>query len=93
MARRFVSDDQQVFRVLVVRRQRRDNPDWERGTIGSPRSLWDGPEYTTAYGPYNTIGAARGQLTQHTVDYDGRPRVDVVSGSIQRAHTTWEVVE
>ncbi|WDM16706.1 hypothetical protein J3S85_37705 [Streptomyces lavenduligriseus] len=93
MARRLVSDDQQMFRVLVVRRQRRDNPDWERGNIDSPRFFWDGPEYTTAYGPYNTIGTARGQLTYHTVDAYGEPVKDVVSGRIQRAHTTWEDVQ
>ncbi|MER5501337.1 hypothetical protein ABT096_29610 [Streptomyces sp. NPDC002561] len=88
-----VSDDQQMFRVLVIRRQRRDNPDWERGTIGSPRFLWDGPEYTTAYGPYNTISAARGQLTSHTTDYRGKPMEDVVRGHIEKASTTWEVVQ
>ncbi|KUF18832.1 hypothetical protein AT728_07300 [Streptomyces silvensis] len=92
MARRLVSDDQPMFRVLVVQRQRRDNPDWERGNVGSPRFLWDGPEYTTAYGPYNSIGAARGQLTFHTVDAYGEPRNGVVGGRIQRAHTTWEDV-
>lgn len=92
MARRYVSDDQQVFRVLVVRRQRRDNPDWERGSVDSPRFLWDGPEHTTAYGPYNSIGAARGQLTFHTVDVYGRAYAGVVGGRIQRAHTTWEDV-
>ncbi|WP_157882412.1 hypothetical protein [Streptomyces silvensis] len=81
-----------MFRVLVVQRQRRDNPDWERGNVGSPRFLWDGPEYTTAYGPYNSIGAARGQLTFHTVDAYGEPRNGVVGGRIQRAHTTWEDV-
>ncbi|MEU8805036.1 hypothetical protein [Streptomyces anthocyanicus] len=89
MARRLVSDDQKMFRVVIVARQRRDNPNWERGNLASPRFLWDGPEYTTAYGPYNTPGAARGQLTFHTVDVYGKPREGVVSGHIEQAHTVW----
>lgn len=89
MARRLVSDEQKMFRVVIVERQRRDNPNWERGNLASPRFLWDGPEYLTAYGPYNTIGAARGQLTFHTVDAYGGPRDGVVSGHIEQAHTTW----
>lgn len=93
MARRLVSDDQQMFRVLIVRNQRRDNPDWERGNIASPRFLWDGPEYTTAYGPYNTLGTARGQLTFHTVDAYGNALNGVVSGHIEQAHTVWTPVD
>lgn len=93
MARRLVSDGQRVFRVLVVERARRDNPEWKRGDVSSPRFLWDGPEGTTAYGPYNTIGAARGQLTFHTVDVYGNARNGVVSGHIEEAHTTWARVD
>jgi hypothetical protein len=92
MARRLVNDDHQMFRVLVVARQRRDNPQWERGNLDSPRFLWDGPEQTAAYGPYNTLGAARGQLTFHTVDIDGNPRAGVVSGRIEQAVTVWTPV-
>ncbi|MFB7029645.1 MULTISPECIES: hypothetical protein [unclassified Streptomyces] len=89
MARRLVSDDQKMFRVVVIERERRDNPTWERGNVASARFLWDGPEYTISYGPYNTPGAARGQLTFHTVDAYGKPREGVVSGHIEEAHTTW----
>jgi hypothetical protein len=92
MARRLVNDDHQLFRVVVIRRQRRDNPDWERGNLDTERFLWDGPEYTTAYGPYNTLGAARGQLTFYTVDAYGGPVRGVVSGHIEKATTTWERV-
>ncbi|MES9554799.1 MULTISPECIES: hypothetical protein [unclassified Streptomyces] len=92
MARRLVADDQPLFRVLVTRRQRRNNPDWDRGNIDSPRFLWDGPEHTSAYGPYNTLGTARGQLTFHTVDAYGTPMHGVVSGHIEKATTTWERV-
>lgn len=92
MARRLVSDDQQMFRVIVVRRQRRDNPQWERGNLASPRFLWDGPEYTSAYGPFPKLGTARGQLTFHTVDAYGNPQHGVVSGHIEQAHTVWTPV-
>lgn len=90
MARRLVSDDKPTFRVVIIRRRRRDNPDWERGNIASPRFLWDGPEYTIAYGPYNALGTARGQLTFHTTDGYGEPVKGVVSGHIEKATTTWE---
>ncbi|QWQ43077.1 hypothetical protein KME66_20415 [Streptomyces sp. YPW6] len=92
MARRLVSDDQALFRVVVIRKERRNNPDWERGNVASPRFLWDGPEYTTAYGPYNTVGAAHGQLTHHTTDAYGEPVKGVVSGHIEQATTTWKRV-
>ncbi|WP_228973434.1 hypothetical protein [Streptomyces sp. DH12] len=93
MVRQMVGDEQQMYRVLIARQQRRDNPDWERGNVNSPRFFWDGPECTTAYGPYSTIGAARGQLTFHTVDVYGETKKGVVDGRIQRAHTTWEDVQ
>jgi hypothetical protein len=94
MARRMVGDHQEVYRVVIVARYRRDNPDWERGVVGpdNPRFLWDGPEYTREYGPYNSIGAARGQLTTNTTDAYGGPLNGIVRGKIQKAHTTWEDV-
>lgn len=95
MARRMVGDDQGVYRVVVVRRERRDNPDWQRGVTGpgNPRFCWDGPEHSYTYGPYNSIGAARGQLTCHTVDAYGGNLNGVIGGKIQKATTTWEDVE
>lgn len=94
MARRMVGDDQDVYRVLITYRERRDNPCWVRGEYGSdnPRVLFDGPEVTTSYGPYNTLGAARGQLTSHTPNERGWPRNGFVCGKIQKATTTWEDV-
>ncbi len=94
MARRLVNDNEPMFRVVVVRRQRRDNPQWQRGVISpdNPRFLWDGPEYTTAYGPFPKLGTARGQLTHHTVDVYGNPISGVVSGHIEQAHTVWTPV-
>ena len=92
MARRSVADDQPMYRVVVVRRARRDNPDWERGNIDTPRFLWDGAEYTTTYGPYNSPGTARGQLTHHTTDSWGNAPQDIVSGHIEQAAITWKRV-
>lgn len=90
MARQSVNDDQPMFRVLITRRQRRENPDWERGNTASPRFLWDGAEYVTAYGPYNSIGAARGQLTSYTTDVYGNTQPGVLDGHIEQATTTWK---
>lgn len=43
MARRLISDDKSLFRVVIIARQRRDNPNWERGNIHSPASCGTGP--------------------------------------------------
>lgn len=95
MARRMVSDDQEVYRVQVTRRERRDNPDWVRGAFSpdNPRFLFDGPEYVSTYGPYNSLGAARGQLTSYTTDAYGELPRGVLGGQIQKAHTVWEDVQ
>lgn len=94
MARRMVGDGQDVYRVVVIQRASRINPDWQRGVIGpgNPRILHDGEEGRHIYGPYNSIGAARGQLTSNTLGYGGEPRPGVVRGWIEKATTTWRVV-
>jgi len=94
MARRMVGDDQEVYRVLITFRERRDNPNWVRGVYDrdNPRVLFDGPEVTSTYGPHNSLGAARGQLTSYTPNSYGHPQNGFVSGRIQKAHTTWEDV-
>ncbi|MEO3974406.1 hypothetical protein [Streptomyces sp. CAU 1734] len=91
MARRYVGDDEELFRVIVVRRQMRENPDWDRGR-GGERTLYDGPEYTSVYGPYNSLSAARGQLTGHTRGYGGVLLQGVVSGRIQTGSIEWSDV-
>ncbi|MFD3361583.1 hypothetical protein ACFWW5_00585 [Streptomyces albidoflavus] len=95
MARRMVGDNQDVYRVVVTQRTSRDNPNWVRGEIrpDNPRFLWDGPEWEQAYGPYNSIGAARGRLTTLTTDIDGSTPPGVTGGRIEKAHTTWEEVQ
>lgn len=95
MARRMVGDGQEIYRVVITRRHSRDNPDWVRGRItpDNPRVLWDGGEYDTHYGPYNSIGAARGQLTVGITDAYGGYRNGIVAGWIEKATVTWERVD
>jgi hypothetical protein len=94
MARRMVGDDQDVFRVVVRRQVMVENPDWERGIYdpeNNPRMIPSDTVLTRAYGPYNSIGAARGQATGHR-EYCGEARPGVVDVKIQKAQTTWEDV-
>ncbi|MEU8840270.1 hypothetical protein AB0D97_14215 [Streptomyces roseus] len=92
MARRMVGDDQDVFRVVIVRRQQEQNPAWEPGN-GERLYRYTEETYEVSCGPYNTVGAARGQLTRETWDsYNSEPYPGVVSGRVQKATTTWEDV-
>ncbi|WP_328967924.1 hypothetical protein [Streptomyces sp. NBC_00239] len=92
MSRRMVGDNQDVFRVLLVLRRQERNPAYEPGS-GERYYRYTDETFETSYGPYNTIGAARGQLTRETWDhYEGRLRDSVVSGRVQKATTTWEDV-
>ncbi|MFD4699805.1 hypothetical protein [Streptomyces niveus] len=94
MARQMVSDDHELYRVIVVRLPQKENPNWQRGLIGpgNPRFVYEGKPFESTYGPYNSIGAARGQLTFRTLDAYGEPARGVVGGRIQKATTTWEDV-
>lgn len=95
MARRMVGDDQDVFRVKIVRRSWQLNKDYQPGVYdpeNNPRSRWDGPEEDHFYGPYNTRSAAKGQLTSNACGYGGGFLEGVVNAVIQKAHTTWEDV-
>lgn len=80
MARRLVGDGQEVYRVEIVRKQ------WDE-----PLGGWGDVEYVAHYGPYNSLGVARSQLTRRTGDGGGFC-FSVVSGKIQKATTTWEDV-
>lgn len=94
MSRRMVGDNQEVYRVVIVQKERRQNPDWIRGNIttGEPYYLYNGPEFEASYGPYNSLGAARAMVTRETLDYNKQPRPGVVSGRVEKATTTWETV-
>lgn len=89
MSRRMVGDDQDVYRVVRVRKATKHDVE-ETGT-----------PITEYYGPYNSIGAARAQRTVlGYVDYWDRDtnenirvmRDGVVSIGIQVARTEWSDV-
>ena len=92
--RRMVSNGQDVYRVVIVRRVQEKNPEYVQGT-GMPYWILLDETYETEYGPYNTIGAAKGILTRETVDTwnDGVLKWGVVGGRIEKANTTWEKVD
>lgn len=95
MARRMVGDDQDVYRVVVLARDMIENPHWVRGVYdpeNNPRRIPSGEPKEYTYGPYNTIGAARGQATHHR-EYCGKPYPDVVSVRIQKATVAWADVD
>lgn len=58
MTRRMISDDQEVYRVVVRRRKSVCNPDWIPGELDL-YTLTD-EEYDTSYGPYSKVGTAKG---------------------------------
>ncbi|MER6485701.1 hypothetical protein ABT264_19360 [Streptomyces virginiae] len=94
MARQFVSDEAGMFRVVVWQLPQVDNPNWQRGVINpdNPRFLYEGIAFMSTYGPYSTVGAARGQLTFRTLDAYGAPRPGVLAGHIQQGSVTWKDV-
>ena len=92
--RRMVGTGQDVFRVVVVRRVQKKNPDYVQGE-DAPCWIWLDETYETEYGPYNSLGTAKGILTRETVDTwnDGTLKWGVVSGRVEKATTTWEKVD
>lgn len=92
--RRMVGDNQDVFRVIVVTRKWKVNPEYVQGGTERYYVLLD-ETVETAYGPYNSIGTAKGILTRETIDHfnGGSLRWGVVGGRIEKAETTWTKVE
>lgn len=94
--RRMVGDEQDVYRVIVVRKDQKKNPDFDRNDRTQRSRYWlYGPgTHEVSYGPYNTIGTARAIRTRETWDvYNDCPRHYVVSSRIEKASTTWTVVD
>lgn len=90
-----VGDGQEVFRVTVVYRVMVNNPAYAWGTSQGPRRIPDptGATYTRTYGPYNSLGAARGQRTAESLGRGGVYLAHIVRAVIQKAETTWDVIE
>lgn len=72
MARQMVSDGDEVYRLKV--------------TVTAPDG--SGREFARYYGPFNSLGAARGQRTVYV-----KNRRRVVSAQIQHADVKWSDVE
>lgn len=90
--RGMVGDEQDVFRVVVVRGKCELNPEYRQRGEGSP-CIYTDETYETSYGPYNTIGAARSIQTRETrCGPKGPFRQGVVDTWIEKATTTWEKV-
>lgn len=93
MARQAVGDGQEMFRVVVVRKQMKVNPAYERGVYdpkSNPHYIPDGDKTGQCeYGPYNSLGTARGQRTHHSTGYGAHT---VVKAWIEKASTAWGVV-
>lgn len=89
--RRMVSDDQDVYRVVVVRKRQISNPEYRQGS-GKRPYIYTDETYETSYGPYNTIGTAKGIQTRETRNIFGDTERGVVDSWIEKATTTWEKV-
>ncbi len=87
-----VSDGDEVYRVVVVRKKQELNPDYNRETaLTVPYFLYSETETVKSeYGPYNTVGIARSIRTREVTDYRGDPRHDVADAWIEQAETVWK---
>jgi hypothetical protein len=93
MARNMVGGaDAQIFRVVVVHHHMMRNPAFPGAAHSEPFSIPTGETYERIYGPYNTLGAARGQMTANTAAYGGGLLDYVASCHIEKAETTWKDV-
>lgn len=98
MGRR-MPEDSDVFRVKIVSREWRHNPEYHYSRNPDvQRRLYSGHTVATYAGPYKSRGGAAGQAKAlaYRYDYETRQSVlreDVLSVTIQRARTTWEDVE
>jgi hypothetical protein len=92
--RTMAAEGKEMYRVVIVRRRPRQNPELVRGeaNTGKPYWLYDGEEFESAYGPYNAIGAARAILSRETLDAYGGLLLGVVGGRIEKAATAWTTV-
>ncbi|MFJ9694909.1 hypothetical protein [Kitasatospora sp. NPDC101183] len=92
-------EDSDVFRVKIVSREWRNNPEYHCfRNPDVPRRLYSGDTVTTYAGPYKSRGGAAGQAKALAYRFDHKARQsvlreDVLSVTIQRARTTWEDVE
>lgn len=93
--RTMAAEGKEMYRVVIVRKEMRNNPEWVTGEDNGDKPYWlyDGPEFESAYGPYNAIGTARGILSRETWNFDHTGlQPGVVGGHVEKATTTWTAV-
>lgn len=90
MTRSMKADDGEIYRVEVDYEETTLNPD--RNLPGQPWFMLTGNIAQRYYGPYRTVGAAKGQMKVNTQGYDGLLK-GIVGARVQKAHTVWEDVE
>lgn len=92
--RTMVSGDQDMFRVVVVKKKQVRNPEWRQGQPYRPYWIFTDETHEQFYGPYSILGSARSVRTQETWDqYEKELKPGVVSARIEKGVTKWEVVE
>lgn len=93
MARKFVDDGVDLFRVVVTSFCLVSNPDYDpkRGySVDNPQLIFsDTKTETVFYGPYLSKGAARVLRTQVIRDGYGNPRKEIVGSHIEKADVVW----
>lgn len=98
MPRKLVDDGADIFRVVVRRKKSiGQNPayDWRtcQETGEAPYIYSETETEVEYYGPYNTEGAARGQVKYRSQDGYGNPYEAVVSAHYEKANIVWEIKE
>jgi hypothetical protein len=83
--------DAEIYRVEVDYEEQELNPD--RHLPGAPWFVLTGRIAQRYYGPYRTLGAAKGQMTSNTQGYGGGFLKGIVGARVQKARTVWESVE
>ncbi len=90
--RRMVGEGQEIFRVVVERYHVERNPAWKPGSSLPLLTLLDST-HLQHFGPYNSLGTAKGVLTRETRDaYEGL-RHGVAGGWIEKAEISWTKVD
>lgn len=90
MTRHMAAGDGEIFRIEVDYEETDLNP--RRHFEGEPWLVKTGNIAKTYYGPYRTVGAARGRMTAETRAFDGGYLTGIVGARVQKAQTNWEDV-
>ena len=92
MARQFVDEGAEVFRIVVTTKKQYRNEayNWHTAHETGEKPYYYSDELVTKfYGPYHK-SAAKTQLTRHTHDGWGNVHEDFVGAHIEKANIVWE---